>query len=119
MKPLRLPALVLAGCTLAYIGARDPEPTWEPLVEVPTHVSAPQGAEVVSVEVDGMCCAGCTRKLYDRLLEAEGVTAAAVRFEEGRAEAVVAPGTEPASIARVLTFDKYTARAAQARPAQR
>ena len=119
MKVLTLLVLVAAGL-LALVALQADDPTYvAPTVdEMPTVVphqvtgDVPEGFLLRSFDVEGMCCDGCSGKLYARLEKVEGVREAAVDPVLGRAEVVVAADTDPARLTGALTFDKYTARSA-------
>jgi copper chaperone CopZ len=70
----------------------------------------PEGCVVRNLAVEGMCCTGCTGKLYARLKTMPGLVAAAVDFEGGLAQAIVPASSDPHALEAVLTFDKYTAK---------
>lgn len=121
MKPLlSLSMLLLAGGALAWVALRAPERVYvapKP-AEVQAHVPAPTalaaevpaGCAVRTFEVEGMCCTGCTGKLYARLKAEPGVVDAAVDFERGIALAIVPEDADLAALAGALSFDKYSAR---------
>ena len=96
----------LTATRAEYVPPREPE-----LVPLALTGEVPEGCEVQTFDVDGMCCTNCSAKLYRALVETEGVRAAAVDPSLGRAEVVVPAGTKRAELARVLTFDKYVATA--------
>lgn len=104
--------LVLAGVVLGYIAWNAPEPDYVAPRVVPRQlVSAPATGEVVrAFDVEGMCCDGCSGKLFAAVLQQPGVRDAAIRVEQGRLEAVCASDTDAESLARTLTFEKYTVR---------
>lgn len=107
--------LCLAALALGYIalekGGGDVGAWQHPGVD---HLSGeiPEGHQVLRFEVEGMCCEGCPEKLGVWLAEVEGVVESAVSFEDGRAEAVVPVGFDPAPLISALNQDKYTARIA-------
>ena len=114
---LPLTLLAAAGAT-AWVLATRSEPTYVPPGEPPmAYAPAPRalfsepgpGEALRVLDVEGMCCQGCTGKLYAALVDAPGVRAAAVDFESGTASVVAEDGTTPDFLASRLTFDKYTA----------
>ena len=115
-----LPALLLvAAGAAAWLFLTRSGPTYEPpsqdqivYAPAPTVLTrAPAAGELVQVlDVEGMCCQGCTGKLHARLLEQPGVHVAAVDLEAGTASALVAEGTDPGALAAALCFEKYVAR---------
>ena len=119
MKTLSLIVLLAAGVALGLVALRAPEREYVPptLAEVQTHVPAPTalpaevpvGCTLRTLDVEGMCCTGCTGKLYARLKTVPGVVAGAVDFEAGTAQAYVAAGADAAALATALSFDKYRA----------
>ena len=120
MKILSACVLLLAGAGLAWIAFRAPAPSYvaPTEAEVAAHRAAPQELEgevpaectLLTISVDGMCCTGCTGKLYDRLRSTPGFVDGAVSFEDARALVVVRKESDPAAFARALEFDKYTAK---------
>lgn len=119
VRVLPLVALVLAGTGLAMIAFRASKPDYvaPTVADVEAHKAAPQelegptpeGCTVLTIEVDGMCCTGCTGKLYERLRTTPGFVQGAVSFEEGIARVVVSEGADRESFAEALRFDKYVA----------
>jgi copper chaperone CopZ len=117
--PLALLFLGGAALILGWIAWSNPtkhsEPTWIAgeggEAQVPTHlIGALEGGLVQrSLAVEGMCCKGCTRKLYDALLAVPGVDRAAVDFEAGQATAAVPADFRAEELVRALNFDKYEA----------
>jgi len=118
MKSLGLVLLVAAGAVLGWVAYRTPEPSYvvpelqaaEP-EQIPlalTRVAQP-GDVVRTFDVEGMCCNGCTGKLYRALAEHPSVNAAAVSFEHGTAQVSVAQEFDSTALVDVLTFDKYSA----------
>lgn len=73
----------------------------------------PAGSEVLRFEVEGMCCDSCPVSLRERLAAVPGVSAAAVRFRDASAEAVVPRGADPRPLLEALNSEKYTARVAR------
>ena len=120
MKALPLVLLGGAGAALAFIAWRAPAPNYvaPTSAELLAHAPAPQdlvgevpaGCVVRTFEVQGMCCTGCTGKLYDRLKTAPGVVNAAVNFEKGVAEVVLAKDADVVPIETAMHFDKYVAK---------
>ena len=117
MKFLPLVGLALAGVVLATIALRAPPrdyvaPSAE---EVEAHRPAPQNLHgdlpancvVRTIEVKGMCCLGCTGRVYDRLKETPGFVDAAVSLERGVAEIVLPKDSDPNAFVAALRFDKY------------
>ncbi|MCP3914844.1 MAG: heavy-metal-associated domain-containing protein [bacterium] len=115
-----IPSLVLglSAVVLGTIAVRTADPTYvppKPEVEAATYVpSVPSGKVpadhvAVTLGVDGMCCNGCTKKLYERLREVEGVLEAAVDFESAAVRAVVPNEVNVDRLSETLTFDEYTA----------
>lgn len=119
MKVLPYVALALAGTGFAVIAFRAPEQDYvaPTAADVEAHHAAPQklegeipaGCTVLTIEVSGMCCTGCTGKLYDRLRVTPGFVEGAVSFEDGIAQVVVSKDADPAAFAGALQFDKYSA----------
>lgn len=118
--PIALMLLGSAAAVLAWIAWRSPEPTEKPTwaadeegqVQVPTQLigTLSEGAVQRELAVEGMCCNGCTHKLYDALLALPAVEQAAVDFESGRALAVVPADFDASELERALAFDKYSAK---------
>ncbi len=110
MKPLHLALLTLAAAVLTAIALRAPEPTYEAPRAVPRHLEAtPSAGQLLrTFEVAGMCCDGCSGRLYAATLKQPGLSAAAIRVEEGLLEVLCAADLDPAALAGALTFDKYT-----------
>jgi copper chaperone CopZ len=118
-----LPILLLgcAGSALGYVALRAPTPDYvaPTLQEVQAHVPAPQtltcdippGFLVRTFKVDGMCCTGCTGKIYQRLKESPGVFEAAVSFDKGIAQVVVPADSDVTQLEDVMHFEKYVAKA--------
>jgi Cu+-exporting ATPase len=116
MKLLLFGVLVAAGLGAAYLAVRADGPSYQPpVVEetpvVPTRLprAAGPGERALVLHVEGMCCGGCTGKLYRALSEVQGVKLACVDFDTSSASAIVDASTDGAALARALTFDKYTA----------
>ena len=118
MKSLGLFLLVAAGAVLGWVAYRTPEPTYvvpqldetdpEQIPLALTQV-AQAGDVVRTFDVEGMCCNGCTGKLYRALAEHPSVNAAAVSFEHGTAQVSVAKEFDSTALVSLLTFDKYSA----------
>ena len=121
MKILPLLILCAAGVGLGYIALRAPTADYvaPTLQEVQAHVPAPQaltcdippGFLVRTFKVDGMCCTGCTGKIYQRLKESPGVFEAAVSFDKGIAQVVVPEESDVTKLEDVMHFEKYVAKA--------
>ena len=119
MKALPLVALALVGTGLGVIALRAPKPDYvaPTAADVEAHHAAPQklegeipaGCAVLRIEVGGMCCTGCTGKLYDRLRATPGFVEGAVSYQDGIAQVVVARGADPKAFVDALQFDKYVA----------
>jgi hypothetical protein len=119
VRVLPILALALAGVGLAIVAFRAPKQDYiaPTVADVEAHRAAPQelegetpeGCKVLTIEVHGMCCRGCTGKLYERLQATPGFVRGAVNFEEGIAQVVVPASSDPASFTRALQFDKYVA----------
>jgi len=114
MKILGLLLLLAAGGLLAWIGLRADEPTYiapRAADSVPIVLSGdvPAGFEVRTLDVTGMCCTGCTSKLYDKLAAVEGVREIAIDANVGTAQVVVPEGEPVEPLVAALTFDVYRA----------
>lgn len=117
MKLLTLAPLALAGLVLAVIALRAPPRDYVPPseAEVEAHRPAPQmlhsevppGCVVRTIEVKGMCCLGCTGRVYDRIQGTPGLVDAAVNFQEGVARIVILRDADPGPIVSALRFDKF------------
>ncbi len=93
-------ALVLAALFL-YFAFDDLRSTW-------LRRAAPTGPEVVTLEVDGLTCNNCVRKLERALREADGVASATVTLDPGQA---TIEGTVPAAALRaIVQATGYTAK---------
>jgi copper chaperone CopZ len=77
----------------------------------PDHLSLqPRSEETVRVfQVEGMCCRGCSGKLYQALTAVPGVREACVDFERGTASALAASDVAVSRLQDALTFEKYRA----------
>src|SRR5262245_314313 len=119
MKLLPWAILGGAGVALAVVAWRAPARDYvaPTAAEVQAHAPAPQdlrgdlpaGCVVRTIEVHGMCCTGCTGKLYARLKEAPGFVKGAVSYERGVAEVVARADVDPAPFVEACRFDKYSA----------
>jgi hypothetical protein len=117
---LRIALLVVAAAWLLYVGLSSGEPEYvAPTLETavahepaPTELTraVPANCVVRTFEVAGMCCAGCTGKLFEWLTAVPEVREAAVSFEAGRAQAVVPEDFDARVLEAALTREKYTAR---------
>ena len=120
MKILPLALLGGAGLVLGYVAWRAPARDYvaPTPAEIEAHAPAPQALEgaipegcvVRTIEVQGMCCTGCTGKLYARLERTAGFVKGAVSFERGVAEVVLPEDADPAPFVAALSFDKYDAK---------
>jgi len=115
MKPLLPAILVLAALATAWIvlGAEGPHREAAAKTATPRELAgAPAAGEVVRVlDVDGMCCFGCSEKLHAAALGVAGVREAAVDFEAGTVSALAADSVSAAALEEALNFDKYSAKA--------
>jgi copper chaperone CopZ len=121
LKTIPIVIIAIAGSALGYIAMRAPAPTYvaptpqeiEAHVPAPTTLSAevPPGFLVRTFKVEGMCCTGCTGKIYKRLKESPDVVDAAVSFDKGIAQVVVPKEADVAKLEDVMHFDKYVAKA--------
>ena len=118
MKSLGVWLLVGAALVLGWIAVRSPEPDYvvpqdeqfEPqVIPIALTSAAADGDVVRTFDVSGMCCNGCTSKLFEALDRHPSVNAAAVSFRDGTAQASVPRDLDPQLLERELTFDKYTA----------
>jgi copper chaperone CopZ len=114
MKYLGLLLLLCAGGILAWLGLRASEPTYvAPRLpaDVPVALSGelPPGCEVRTFDVAGMCCSGCSAKLYAALTLVDGVRAAAIDVNLGTAEVVVPTDAPTEPLLAALAFDAYNA----------
>src|SRR5262245_10023427 len=111
---LALLLLVVCGAVLGTIAVRAKErnytvPVRDEAVPFALAGDVPSGFTKVAFDVQGMCCQGCSAKLYAAMLAVDGVSAAAVDPVLARAEALVRTDVAPATVEHALTFDKYTA----------
>jgi copper chaperone CopZ len=115
MKPFLPVVLVVAAVATAWIvlGSEGPHREAAAKEVAPRELSSEPGpGEVVRViEVEGMCCFGCTDKLHAAALAVPGVREAAVDFESGTVSALAAETVAPDALETALNFDKYTAKA--------
>lgn len=119
VKLLPYAALALAAAALAVVALRAPARDYvaPTVADVEAHRAAPRtlpgeipaGCTVRTIEVGGMCCTGCTGKLYDRLRATPGFVEGAVRFEDGTAQVVMSKDADPKAFVEALRFDKYVA----------
>lgn len=126
MRALSFALLALAGAVLLWIGLRAPEPDYAPLPTEPTGEEVrvplaiigvrPAGHVVRTFDVGGMCCNGCSGKLYAALKSVPGVVEAAVDFGAGTASALVPDSMDVSLLSASLHFDKYSARARESSP---
>ncbi len=117
MKLLGPALLVAAGLVLGAIALLADAPTYEapranPAAPVPFELTGelPAGYVVQRLDVAGMCCSGCSGKLYAALVALDEVAEAAVDPVRGEALAVVPASFDVARLEQALTFDKYAAR---------
>jgi copper chaperone CopZ len=114
MKQLGLLLLLLAGGVLAWLALRADEPSYVPprppdAVPVVLSGDVPAGFAVRTLDVAGMCCTGCSAKLYAALTEVDGVREAAVDPVVGTAQVVVPQEAPIEPLVAALTFDVYAA----------
>jgi copper chaperone CopZ len=117
MKILPLVGLGVAGVVLATVALRAPPRDYvaPSAAELEAHRPAPQNLHgdlpadcvVRTIEVKGMCCLGCTGRVYDRLKETPGFVDGAVNFERGVAEIVIQKDSDPTAFVSALRFEKY------------
>ena len=117
MKILGPLLLLVCGVVLGVIASQAKEPTYELQREeapeaVPYALSGvvPAGSVVRAFEVEGICCDGCSGKLFAALDALEGVEEIAVDTVRSRVEVVASEELAVARLGEALTFDKYTAR---------
>ena len=115
MKVLTL-LICASALILGLIALRAPEPQAAPVEEVTDGAvpyelqgEVPADRVVRSFEVEGMCCAGCAKKLHGAVSALDGVGEVAVDSVKGMAFVVVPPDFEVAELREALTFDKYVA----------
>lgn len=114
MRALSTLLLVTAALTLGWIAYNATEASYvppDPEAGLPRALpaAAPAGLELRRYAVDGMCCEGCVRKLYERLVAVTGVESAAIDFESGEAMVHVAASAPDAQLLAALNWDKYVA----------
>lgn len=118
MKSLPLVFLALAGCLLAWVALRTPDPAPGPGavvagdgIAVPTELSGvvPEGFVVRTLAVEGMCADCCPPSVYAALAHVEGVREAAVDMDAGTACAVVPAGLDPGELCEALARHEYPA----------
>ncbi len=117
MKLLPLAGLGSAGVVLAIVALRAPPRDYVPpsKAEVEAHRPAPQmlhgdvppGCVVRTIEVKGMCCLGCTGRVYDHIKGTPGLVDAAINFKTGVAQVVLEKDADPNAIVSALRFDKF------------
>ena len=118
MKHLTTILLIGFGVVLAVIALRAPAQSYVPLdpdlppEQVPLKLSGnvDDGCVVHVFDVEGICCEGCSAKLYEALAKVDGVREIAVDTVLKTASVVVLQELEPARLEAVLTTDKYVAR---------
>jgi len=119
MRRLLVLAILAAGILAAFIALRAPAPSYvapeesgaaafSPAPEKLRRAAAP-GEAVRVFEVQGMCCEGCTGKLFASLTAVPGVRDAAVDLDAGTASVLAGEAVDVAALERALSFDKYTA----------
>jgi copper chaperone CopZ len=108
--------LLLAAAVLGTIAVRAREPDYVvPTRPAPASIPlalegpAPAGFALRTLHVDGICCQGCSSKLFGALLAVDGVQAAAVDPLKEEASAWVRQDVPVATLEAALTFDKYSA----------
>ena len=117
---MKIPSIAfvgLAGVVLAIVALRAPSRDYvaPTQADLEAHRPAPQSLQgaipedcvVRRVEVKGMCCLGCTGRIYERIRSAPGIVDAAVSFEKGVAEVVIRKDADPTPVVAALRFDKY------------
>jgi copper chaperone CopZ len=121
VPPVKRPGLLVLGAAalfLGWIALRAEQPTWSapPQEVLPDTVPAtlsgevPAGFVVRRLDVEGMCCTGCPKRLYAHLADVAGVREAAVDPILGEVAAVVPAELDVAELEAALTFDKYAAK---------
>lgn len=115
---LALTLLLLVGGALGTVAvlARDktyvaPQPNAP--VAIPSALSGvvPPECEVRTLDVQGICCAGCGSKLYGKLASLDGVREVAVDTLAKQVSTVVRRDVPNAALESALTFDEYVAKA--------
>ena len=114
-----LTALVLlAGVVLGWIALRTDSPSREvrartlaPTEAVPNALSGaiPAGHVARVFDVEGMCCRGCPRTLYDKVVVLDGVVEVAASFDEGTISAVVPADLPVETLTAAFESEKYVA----------
>ena len=82
-------------------------------VAIPSALSGavPPECEVRTLDVQGICCAGCGSKLYGKLAGLDGVREVAVDTLAKKVSTVVRRDVPNATLESALTFDEYVAKA--------
>ena len=120
MKPLLVLVLVVAAAAAGWLVLRTPAPSYEAPVEAQTSFPPPPQAlprapaadeQVITLEIGGMCCRGCTGKLEAAARKLPGVRAFAVDADLLTARALTTSDLDPATLTQALTFSKYEPRA--------
>lgn len=110
--------LFLAGAVLAWIaftseGRQGPTAAGKlPLdAPIPTRLSGtiPAGYVERVFDVEGMCCNGCPRGLYEKVIGVEGVAEAAASYDTQTVSAVVPEDFAVDALTSVLQSAKYSA----------
>jgi len=110
--------LLLAGGVLAWVGftaGPQDQPTraagLAPDAPVPAQLAdeMPPGFVARVFDIEGMCCQGCPRTLYEKVIVIEGVHAAAASFEERTISAIVPAEFAVTELTTALDSNKYTA----------
>jgi copper chaperone CopZ len=117
---MKIPSIVfvgLAGVVLAVVALRAPSRDYvaPTVADLEAHRPAPQALQgeppadcvVRRIQVKGMCCLGCTGRIYDKVRSAPGLVDAAVSFDKGEAEVVMRKDADPAPIVEAFRFDKF------------
>ena len=109
--------LLLAGLVLGYVALKA-EPQAERAVAaglapdepVPSQLEAkiPAGYVARVIDVDGMCCKGCPRGLYEKVVAVDGVLAAAASFEDHSVSVLVPQEFPVSTLIDTLDSAKYT-----------
>ena len=115
MKHLPLLLVLTAGLALGFVAFNSKDPSYVVPGEgsgVPKRLpQLTDGLVTQRFAVDGMCgCSGCPEKLYAAVRGTQGVVNAAVDPAIGQVSVQALPGTDPQTIVKALTFEKYTAR---------
>lgn len=109
--------LLIAGAVLGWIaysseGRSEAAETAALAMDDPVPVQlsgeVPAGYVTRVFDVDGMCCNGCPRGLYEKVLGVDGVAEAAASFDEGTVSAVVPEELPVEALTAVLQSAKYT-----------